>query len=70
MGSRYFLREEGKNMIKNVYSKLPSLDPTILTIVNTLFIIYVVILISLLIKKERKKERRFWTKNFYCSPNL
>jgi len=53
MGSRYFLREEGKNMLKNVYSKLPSLDPTILTIVNTLFIIYVINLISLLKKKEK-----------------
>jgi len=61
MGSRYFLREERKNMKKNVYSKLPSLDPTILTVVNTLFIIYVVILTSLLInkKKERKKDLVF-----------
>jgi len=50
------LREEGKNIIKNVYSKLPSLDPTILTTVNTLFIIYVVILISLLIKNKEKEE--------------
>jgi hypothetical protein len=54
MGSRYFLREEGKNMKKNIYSKLPSLDPIILTIVNTIFKIYVIIMISLLIKKERK----------------
>ena len=48
-------------MKKNVYSKLPSLDPTILTVVNTLFIIYVVILTSLLInkKKERKKDLVF-----------
>jgi hypothetical protein len=46
MGSRYFFGEEGKNMRKNVYSKLPSLDPTKLTIVNTLFIIYVIIMIS------------------------
>ena len=61
MGSRYFLREERKNMKKNVYSKLPSLDHTILTVVNTLFIIYVVILTSLLInkKKERKKDLVF-----------
>jgi len=28
-------------MKKSIYSKFPSLDPTILTIVNTLFIIYV-----------------------------
>ena len=30
-----------KECEKNIYSKLPILDPTILTIVNALFIIYV-----------------------------
>jgi hypothetical protein len=62
------LREEGKNIIKKVYSKLPNLDPTILTIVNTLFIIYVVILISLLIKKKKKEDfgiKIVYKRNYY-----
>jgi len=56
-------------MIKNVYSKLPSLDPTILTIVNTIFIIYVIILISLLIKIKKISFGLTIIFLFYCSPN-
>ena len=53
------MREEGKNMRKRVYSKLPRLDPILLTIVNVLFIIFVINLISLLIKKEKKENGVF-----------
>ena len=53
MGSRNFFEGGRKEYEKKVYSKLPNLNPTILTIVNTLFIIYVIILISVLINEIR-----------------